>query len=98
MPYTSQHTRDVPILSYEYNRDLITGFPFVLVFTCTFCHILVKFEHILRHFIQDTQSTCTNHVICVYNQYSPGNHKMHDLLMIHQFLKLLFNYTLTVAD
>ena len=32
----SQNTRDVPNLSYEYDCDLTTGFPFVLVFTCTF--------------------------------------------------------------
>ena len=83
MPYTSQHTRDVPNLSYEITY-LITGFPFVLVFTCTFSHILVKFEHILQHLIQDTQSTCTSQVICVYNQYNPGNHKMYVLLMVHQ--------------
>ena len=31
-----QHTRDVPNLSDEYDCDLITGFPFALVFTCTF--------------------------------------------------------------
>ena len=36
MPYISQHTRDVPNLSYGYDCDLITGFPFALVFTCTF--------------------------------------------------------------
>ena len=37
MPYTSQYTRDVPShLSYEYGCHLITGFPFALVFTCTF--------------------------------------------------------------
>ena len=35
MPCTPQHTRDVPNLSYEYDCDLITGFPFALVFTCT---------------------------------------------------------------
>ena len=29
-----QHTRDVPNLSDEYDCDLITGFPFALVFTC----------------------------------------------------------------
>ena len=37
MPRTSQQTRDVPKLSYD--CDLITafiGFPFALVFTCTF--------------------------------------------------------------
>ena len=49
-----------------------------------YSHILVKFEHILQHFIQDTQSTCTSHVICLCNQYRPGNHKMHVLLMVHQ--------------
>ena len=27
MPYTSQHTRDVPNLAYGYDCDLITGFP-----------------------------------------------------------------------
>ena len=33
MPYTSQHTRDVPNLSYEYDCNLLTGFPFALVFS-----------------------------------------------------------------
>ena len=32
----SQHTRDVANLSYEYDCDLVTGFPFALVFTYTF--------------------------------------------------------------
>ena len=33
MPYTSQHTRDVPNLSaYKYDCDLITGFSFALMF------------------------------------------------------------------
>ena len=37
MPYTLQHTRDVRNLSaYGYDCCLITGFPFALVFTCTF--------------------------------------------------------------
>ena len=31
MPYISQHTRDVSNLSYEYDCDLITGFPFAFV-------------------------------------------------------------------
>ena len=43
MPYTSQHTRDVPNLLYDCH--LITafiGFSFPLVFTCTFTDCLMS--------------------------------------------------------
>ena len=36
MTCISQHTQDVLNLSYEYDYDLITEFPFALVLSCTF--------------------------------------------------------------
>ena len=42
MPYISQHTRDVPNLSCEYDCDLVTGFPFALVFRCTFTECVTR--------------------------------------------------------
>ena len=57
----------VPNLSYEYDCDLITGFPFALVFTCTFteCVTLHHEVHELDGYNQEFWKTSGYSLKCV---------------------------------